>query len=85
MRDRSNDFAAYTGVVFGVIAIFIAIRLFENALVLPGMDVGEEHKAFTLARMYGILTGLPIGGGLGFAVGTLIKFLFKRTQKEKAL
>jgi len=78
MSDRSHDFAAHTGVVFGVIAIFIAIRLFENSMIVPGMDVGEEQEALTLARMYGILTGLPVGGITGFGIGKLIQHLFRQ-------
>jgi hypothetical protein len=56
----------------------IAIRLFENSMIVPGMDVGEEQEALTLARMYGILTGLPVGGINGFGIGKLIQHLFRQ-------
>jgi hypothetical protein len=84
LKPKPNDFAAYTGVAFGVIAIFLAIRYFEQSLILPGMEVGEEHRAFVLARMYGILTGLPIGAITGFATGKLIQYLLSQMKKEKA-
>ncbi|MBU1286435.1 MAG: hypothetical protein KJ871_01780 [Alphaproteobacteria bacterium] len=84
MSKRQSDFAAHMGALFALIGLFIAISLFNHHMVTPGMDVGDEHAALTRARMYGILTGIPVGGTIGFWIGKLIQHLRKAKTKEKA-